>query len=80
MDNLNSIRQEGQKSYQAIRPNSRVSEVKKSTKHTITALVGMASLGKYTLEIKLELPIRLFEKPEKALEKNCQGRPKTRMG
>lgn len=57
-------------------------EIIKSKKLTITALAGITSLGKYTLEIIGALLIRLLPASEKALEKNCQGNnaAKIRMG
>ena len=40
------IRQSGTKLYQAIKANKIMPEIKKSTKLTITALVGTINLGK----------------------------------
>ena len=48
-------------------------EIKKSIKLVITAAVGMINLGKYTLLMRLALPIRLPLASLNAFEKNCQG-------
>ena len=50
-----------------------VKDIKKSTKLTITALVGITSRGKYIFEIILALPIMLLPASAKAVAKNCQG-------
>ena len=57
-------------------------DMRKSTKLTITELVGMTRRGKYTFEMRLALPIKLLLDSEKAFAKNCQGSmaAKTSMG
>ena len=47
--------------------------IKKSTMLVITALAGTIRRGKYTLEMRLELPIRLLLASAREVAKNCQG-------
>src|SRR5437867_9707260 len=48
-------------------------EIRKSIQLVITEAVGMINRGKYTFEIRLELPTRLLLHSLSALEKNNQG-------
>ena len=65
--------QDGQKLYQIMRPIRIIPDMRKSTKLTITELVGMTRRGKYTFEMRLAFPIKLLLDSDKALAKNCQG-------
>ena len=47
--------------------------MRKSTKATITAAIGTISRGKYTLLIRLALPMRLFEASASAVAKKLHG-------
>lgn len=48
-------------------------EIRKSIRLVITDEIGMIIRGKYTLEIRLVLLIRLLLESLSALAKNCQG-------
>ena len=54
-------------------PTRMANEIRKSTKATTTVALGTISRGKYTLLIRLELPIRLPEASLSAVEKNVHG-------
>src|SRR5215813_5615127 len=68
-----SICQPGRNWYHAIKASAMAKLMRKSTKDTTTAAVGMISLGKYTLLIRFVLLTRLFEASSSAEEKKVQG-------
>ncbi len=47
--------------------------IRKSANATTTVAVGTISRGKYTLLIRLALPIRLLDASLRPVEKNVQG-------
>src|SRR5690606_12689006 len=59
--------------YHPIRTINSNPQIKKSTRLTITLLVGTMSRGKYTLEIRLVLLTRLCPLSANAVAKNCHG-------
>src|SRR5258708_6906673 len=63
----------GAKRYHTMRPTSSTKLTRKSTNETTTAAVGTMRRGKYTLLMRFELPMRLAEDSDNAVEKNCQG-------
>ena len=67
------ICQPGMNWYQIISAIRIAKLMRKSTKATITAAIGTISRGKYTLLIRLALPIRLFEASATAVAKKLHG-------
>jgi hypothetical protein len=61
------------KPYQSIRNSKMTKEIRKSKKLTITELAGITRRGKYTLDIMLELLIRLLPAPVNDVAKRCHG-------
>src|SRR4029077_5343377 len=59
--------------YQTIRPTRIAKLTRKSTNATITAAIGTIRRGKYTLLIRLALPIRLLEASATAVAKKLHG-------
>jgi len=69
----NIICQEGVYPYHRNISSMIIKEIPRSTRLVITELAGMMSLGKYTLVMRLELPINDPLLSLSALLKNCQG-------
>src|SRR5262245_1588468 len=67
------ICQPGMKWYQTISVTSIAKLIRKSTKAVITAAIGTISRGKYTLLMRLALPMRLFEASATAVAEKLQG-------
>src|SRR5208282_5376245 len=66
-------RRSGAKRYHTIKRAISPRVIRKSTKLVMTEPAGTMRRGKYILEIRLALPIRLLLDSLRAVEKNCQG-------
>src|SRR5262245_45225506 len=67
------ICQPGTNWYQTIRAARIAKLIRKSTKATITAAIGTINRGKYTLLMRLALPMRLFDASANAVAKKLHG-------